>query len=365
MIPLRFAHALTGLAVSAGAVTLALAGPAARTVAPAARSAAPASATLVRLTEAPVEALGLEAYTGRYGVAESAGAGETDNGDFSDPDGMLHRIGVATKQTRTAADPAKNWAQAQLTALEVKSGSKSFLQVASFDSYAECVPPPVGPWALAYNRSDSSVIRVLGHLVRPGRTELSVTGAELGAAGIGKSTLTVVVTPYQDPSAQSRRDYARAGLDIDVTAALKDKDGKPVYNGPVLSLRLGEVEAHCAARPPTTSKTPATSTTPTSSSTPATSSTVTSSSAATTSTTAGSSSATTTPAGSSTATPPPDSAGGTSTPGPASPPGGPGEPGGSLPGTGIGGLPAQAIVLLALLGAGLALLAAARRRGSR
>ncbi|MFB9690706.1 hypothetical protein [Amycolatopsis plumensis] len=339
---------MTGLAVSAGVVTLAFAGP----VGPlGARSAAPASATLVQLTESPVDVLGLDAYTGRYGVAESAGAGEADNGDFSDPDGMLRRIGLATRQARTAADPAKNWAQAQLTSLEVKIGRKPFLKVASLDSYAECVPPPVGPWALAYNRTDSGVIQVLGHLVRPGRTEVSVTGAELGAAGIGKSTLSVVVTPFQDPAAQSRQGYARAGLDIVVTAVLKDKDGKPVYDGPVMSLRLGEVEAQCTSRPPTSSTTSATSTSSVTSATSTTSvtsatSTAGSPSSATISMTTGSSGATTTPAGAA-----------------SSPP--TGRPAGRLPGTGIGALPAQAVVLLVLLGTGLLLLASVRKRDSR
>ncbi|GHG43046.1 MULTISPECIES: hypothetical protein [Amycolatopsis] len=330
------------MAVSAGVATLAFAGPVGP---PGVRSAAPASATLVQLTESPVDVLGLEAYTGRYGVAESAGAGEADNGDFGDPDGMLRRIGLATRQARTAADPAKNWAQAQLTSLEVKAGRKPFLKVASLDSHAECVPPPVGPWALAYNRTDSGMIQVLGHLVRPGRTELSVTGAELGAAGIGKSTLTLVVTPFQDPAAQSRQGYARAGLDIVVTAVLKDKDGRPVYDGPVMFLRLGEVEAQCTSRPPTSSTTSATSTSSTTSATSATS-TAGSSASATISMTTGSSGATTTPGG---AASPPSSGG----------------PAGRLPGTGIGALPAQAVVLLVLLGAGLLLLASARKRDSR
>lgn len=371
---LRVTHVLTGLAVAAGAVTLALAAP------PGARSAAPAAATLVRLTTSPVEALDLDAYTGRYGVAESA-AGETDNGDFGDPDGMLRRISIATKETRTSADPAKNWAQAQLTALEVKLGRKPFLRVASLDSYAECVPPPVGPWALAYNRTNSGVISVLGHQVHAGRNEVSVTGAELGHPEIGKSTLTVVVTPFQDPAAQSRQDYARARLDIDVTAVLKDKDGKTVYDGPLTSLRLGEVEAHCGDRPPTTSPSPST-TSSSPSTTTGTSSSVATSSSATTTTgsssvtmTSSSSSATTSsssvtgtttssastgvsPSGSVSITP--TSGGPVGTP----PPGGTG-PHGSLAGTGIPALPAQGAAMLALLATGLTLLVAARRRSRR
>ncbi|QKV80417.1 hypothetical protein [Amycolatopsis sp. Hca4] len=357
----RLAPVLTGLVLSAGVGLLAVAEPA---VVPVARSSAPASATLVRLTTSPVEALGLEAYTGRYGVAESSGPGQTDNGDFGDPDGMLSRIGVATKEVRTAADPAKNWAQAQLTALEVKLGRKPFLKVASLDSYAECVPPPVGPWALAYNRTNGGAIEVLGHLVRTGRNELSVTGAQLGAREIGKSTLTVVVTPLQDPSAQSRQGYARAWLDIDVTASLKDKDGKAVYDGPLTSLRLGETEAHCEPRPPTTtpvtSTTTAKTTTRTTSSTPASTST----SATTSASTSTSVSATTT--GPSGVTVTPTTTSGTSSA--ASPvPGSPGSPPttGGLPGTGVGGLPAQAAALLVLLGTGLTLLAVARRRRSR
>jgi hypothetical protein len=332
---------LTGLAVAVGAVTLALAAP------PGTRSAAPAAATLVRLTTSPVEALGLDAYTGRYGVAESA-AGETDDGDFGDPDGMLSRIGIATKETRTSADPAKNWAQAQLTALEVKVKGKPFLRVASLDSYAECVPPPVGPWALAYNRTNSGVISVLGHVLRAGRNEVSVTGAELGVPEIGRSTLTVVVTSFQDPAAQSRQDHARAGLDIDVTASLKDRDGKAVYDGPLTSLRLGEVEAQCGARPPTSSPSP--STTGSSSSTTTGSSSATATTASPTSTEASLSGSVSVTATSGTPI-------GTT-------PGGTG-PDGSLAGTGIGALPAQAATLLVLVAAGLTLLAVARRRDRR
>ncbi|MEV6832879.1 hypothetical protein [Amycolatopsis sp. NPDC051102] len=348
MPSLRLTHVLTGLAVAAGAVTLALAVPPG-----VARSDAPAAATLVRLTTLPVEALGLDAYTGRYGMAESAAAGDVDDGDFSDPDGMLRRIGVATKTTRTSADPAKNWAQAQLTALEVKVKGKPFLRVASLDSYAECVPPPVGPWALAYNRTDSGVISVLGHVLRAGRNEVGVTGAELGVPEIGASTLTVVVTPFQDPAGQSRQDYARAGLDIDVTASLKDKDGKAVYDGPLTSLRLGEVEAHCGARPPTSSTAPSPSPSPSPSTSPSTSlstSPTGSSSVTTTSPTSTEAS----PSGSVSVTPSPGTPGGTTPP-----------PGGSLAATGVGALPAQAATLVVLLAAGLALLAVARRRDRR
>ncbi|MDS0135921.1 MULTISPECIES: hypothetical protein [unclassified Amycolatopsis] len=351
----RLAHVLTGSVLSAGVAVLAVAEPA---VVPVARTSAPASAVLVRLTTSPVEALGLEAYTGRYGVAESSGPGQTDNGDFSDPDGVLRRIGVATKQARTVADPARNWAQAQLTALEVKLGRKPFLKVASLDSYAECVPPPVGPWALAYNRTNGGTIEVLGHTVRPGRNGLSVTGAQLGAREIGKSTLTVVVTPMQDPSAQSRQGYARAWLDIDVTASLKDNDGKPVYDGPLTSLRLGEAEAHCEPRPPTTTPTSSKTTTRTTSSTPT--STPTSTSTSTSTSASASTSATTTGA---TVTPTTASSTAAGSPSPGSP-GSPPTTGG-LPGTGVAGLPAQAAALLVLLGAGLTLLAVARRRGDR
>ncbi|EOD69721.1 hypothetical protein [Amycolatopsis vancoresmycina] len=350
MPSLRLTHVLTGLAVAAGAVTLALA-------VPVPRSSAPATATLVRLTTSPVEALGLDAYTGRYGVAESAALGDVDNGDFGDPDGMLDRIGIATKETRTSADPAKNWAQAQLTALELKVKGKPFLRVASLDSYAECVPPPVGPWALAYNRTNSGVISVLGHVLHAGRNEVSVTGAELGAPEVGRSTLVVVVTPFQDPAAQSRQDYARAGLDIDVTASLKDGDGKAVYDGPLTSLHLGEVEAHCGARPPTSSTVPTPSTSPSPTST--TGSPTPTTTGSPTSTTTGSSSAatTTTPVTSSPASSVSVTPVGT-------PPGGTG-PHDGLAGTGVAALPAQAATLLALVAAGLTLLALARRRDRR
>ncbi|PYC87640.1 hypothetical protein C7C46_03735 [Streptomyces tateyamensis] len=122
-----------------------------------------ASATLVQLTTQDVPAIGLTAYAGSYASAVSTTVPGTENADFSsDPDDMLSRITIATRTTRTATDPAKYYAQAQLTGLEVRFKSKALVSfgpvqagtVASLDSYAECVPPPVGPYALAYNRTN-------------------------------------------------------------------------------------------------------------------------------------------------------------------------------------------------------------------
>ncbi|MBF9070953.1 hypothetical protein [Streptacidiphilus fuscans] len=217
----------------------------------------PARATLVRLTDSQVDALGLTAYTGAYGTAVSAAEGQDDPGDFSDPDGMLGRISVATQVARTAASSSKHSAQAQLTALDVYYRSKNLIRVVasvgSFDSYAECVPPPVGPWALAYNRSNSARISVLGHHVGVGTTQVPITGADLGRTDIGPSTLTVTVTPHQDPNSGSavRQYTAEAWLDITVSGVLNDTAGAQVYDGPISAVRLGEVHADCQVQSPT------------------------------------------------------------------------------------------------------------------
>ncbi|MFD0569227.1 hypothetical protein ACFQ0T_08065 [Kitasatospora gansuensis] len=178
-----------------------------------------ASSQLVQLRNRSVPAIGLDAFTGSYGEADSTAIGDTDNGDFSDPDGVLNLVTIATQVARTDAAASKYYGQAQLTDLVVHFRTKQLLEikatggsgVAALDSYAECVPPPIGPYALAYNRTNGAQITVLGRAVPVGTTTLAITGADLDVPTIGASTLTVVVTPHQDPAAQSRRGRRRRG----------------------------------------------------------------------------------------------------------------------------------------------------------
>ncbi|CCH30110.1 hypothetical protein ABZ816_41270 [Actinosynnema sp. NPDC047251] len=301
-----------------------------------------ARASLVRLTVADVPALGLGAYTGDYGSAVSTGHGENP-GDFSDPDGVLDRVGIATRTTRTASSDGKNYAQAQLTALTLPYNGRDLLAVASLDSYAECVPPPVGPWALAYNRSDSGEITVLGHRVGAGVTALPVTGADLGVADLGSGTLTVTVTPHQDPAAQSRQDTARAWLDITIAGSFAGK-----HEGPIASVRLGEVAANCA---PDVTTSPSTPTSPTTGAT-TTDQTTTTAPTTTTHTTGGTSGT-----GATTTSP------GAVVPGGSLPGAGSGDSGdSSLAKTGFGGLLWQSLAALTLLAAGLGAVVVGRRR---
>ncbi|MEY9872740.1 hypothetical protein ABH931_002217 [Streptacidiphilus sp. MAP12-33] len=222
-----------------------------------------ASATLVQLTNTQVDPINLTAYSGVYGTAQSTVVGEDDPGDFSDPDDMLSRITIATKNDRTSAQSAKYYAQSNLTGLQVDLNSKPLIRlgaaagsVSSMDSYAECVPPPYGPYALAYNRTAGSVITVLGRQVQIGTSTLTVTGADMGVPTIGTSTLRVVVAPHEDPATQSRQFRASAWLDIDVSGTLNDTSGNEVYRGKITRLRLGEVHADCGENGPTPTPTP-------------------------------------------------------------------------------------------------------------
>ncbi|MFD5087666.1 hypothetical protein ACFWOG_34195 [Kitasatospora sp. NPDC058406] len=265
----RAAFPVAGAVTAAGLASVVLLGqgqtPAAAVLPPGAL----AGAKLVQLTTPSVPPLGFTPYSGTYGTALSTFVGDTDDGDFSDPDGMLSRITISTMTTRTAADTAKYYAQAQLTDLVVRLGSKDLIRiapsgtVASMDSYAECVPPPVGPFALAYNRTDAGQITVLGQLVPIGTSTLAVTGADFDRPEIGPSTLTVTVAPHQDPAAQNRQDTAEAWLDIDVRGTLNDTGGNQLYQGEVTNLRLGEVEVSCRAGTPSPTPTPSPSPSPT------------------------------------------------------------------------------------------------------
>jgi hypothetical protein len=237
----------------------------------------PADATLIQLTNSQVDAIGMDAYTGTYGRAVSTGPNQTDSGDFSDPDGVLSRVTIATMITQTSTAPSKNYAQAQLTALNVTFNSQSLLAVGpvdaggvgTLDSYAECVPPPIGPLALAYNRTDASQITVFGRRVDVGTTVVPITGVDLGVPSVGPSTLTVVVTRHQEPAAQAAQLSASAWLDVEISGMFTDLAGAEVYTGPVSTVRLGEVHANCtgASPAPTSSASPSASPSPSASAT--------------------------------------------------------------------------------------------------
>ncbi|MEU5382356.1 hypothetical protein [Kitasatospora cineracea] len=259
-------RAATAVLAATGALAAAALLPAARSA-----SAAPgdlASATLVQLTNQDVPAIGLSAYRGTYGTAHSTTVPDTDTADFSsDPDGMLSRISIATRTTQTSTSPSKYFAQAQLTNLVVWFNSSELIHyrpvevgsVASLDSYAECVPPPVGPYALAYNHTDGDEVTVLGHRVGVGTTRLQITGADIGLpATIGPSTLDVTVDQHADPAAQSRQYTAEAWLDVSISGTFTNLRGEQLYTGPVTDARLGEVHVTC----PNTSPSPSPSPTP-------------------------------------------------------------------------------------------------------
>ncbi|MEU6854826.1 hypothetical protein ABZ901_33440 [Actinacidiphila alni] len=218
-----------------------------------------ATAELVDLTLTPAPPLGVPGFSGRYGTAASAAGTGEDPGDFSDPSGVLgHMTVVGATTARTNAEEARNYAEAQAGGftLALNSGTPDFLTVGSLDAYAECVPPPVGPFAFAYARTDGSVIEVLGHTVPVGTTTIPVTGAEMGAPGIGGGTLTVTYQPYQHPPGGAPTPgltAADAGVDITISGTFTDTAGAPAYDGPLVDLRLGHVAVSCDTTSPTPS----------------------------------------------------------------------------------------------------------------
>ncbi|MFE7368917.1 hypothetical protein [Streptomyces anulatus] len=119
-----------------------------------------------------------------------------------------------------------------------------------------CIPAPIGPLALAYARTDSNTIGVLGCQVPTGTTQLEVAGAELGANDVSTATLTVQYDQIEDPAGgvYQPQTSARAGLDITITGNLRDEDGQELYDGPLVDVELGHVDVTCAGTtsPPVT-----------------------------------------------------------------------------------------------------------------
>jgi hypothetical protein len=223
-----------------------------------------AHAELAELTLTPVASLGIDRFHGTYGIADSPRVGTSDNGDFTDPDGVLtYLVPTGQRVTRTSNASAQASAQAQISGVTLMIGTTEWAQmrpkvgsIGSLDTYAECTPPPIGPYAQAYARTDSNELEVLGHTVPLGTTTLHVTGAELHhPSTLGDSTLTVTYEEYQDPpgGAPAREYTAHAGLRVHVTGTLVSTQGDTLYQGDILDLRLGEVTADCS---PATSPSP-------------------------------------------------------------------------------------------------------------
>ncbi|MER6639119.1 hypothetical protein [Streptomyces microflavus] len=226
-----------------------------------------ANSVLADLTIADVPAAGLDAFTGVFGTAGSPPNGGLDNGDLSDPSGVLDYLTVRGQAVaRTNAEPEKNWAQAQASGFTLSLNDRDYLSVGSLDAYAECIPAPIGPLALAYARTDSNTIGVLGRQVPTGTTQLEVTGAELGADDVSTATLTVQYDQIEDPAGggYQPQSSARAGLDITITGVLRDEDGEELYDGPLVDVELGHVDVTCdgTTSPPVTTP-PVTSPPPT------------------------------------------------------------------------------------------------------
>ncbi|MDI2125987.1 hypothetical protein [Yinghuangia seranimata] len=223
---------------------------------------------LVRLEISRVPALGLTAFDGAHGKADTPPPESEDPGDYTDPDGVLGYVTIGAGTVRTARSSAKLYAQAHISGIEVKLNGRALVKAeprpqapgggsaGAVDTYAECTPAPYLVTAFAYARVDGGTITVLGHLVPIGTTTVGFTGSDIGRTGIGASTLTVTVAPYQRPDSGSPvvgAKAARAGVDVTVTGTVNDTHGTRLYRGPVTALQLGHVEVVCdpAVIPPT------------------------------------------------------------------------------------------------------------------
>ncbi|MFI0942860.1 hypothetical protein [Streptomyces sp. NPDC021020] len=218
-----------------------------------------ATSTLVDLTISSAPGLGVAAYHGVYGTAASAANAGLDPGDFSDPDDVLGRLTVdGANVARTDAEPDKNWAEAGASGFTLALTRPDFLSLGTLDTYAECIPEPVGPLALAYAHTDADEITVLDHLVPEGTTQLTVTGAELGIDTVSSADLTVTYDRFEDPAGGVYQPVtgARAGVDISISGTFTGTDGSELYAGPLVDLELGHVAVTCAQAPPTDTVTP-------------------------------------------------------------------------------------------------------------
>ncbi|NUR60654.1 MAG: hypothetical protein HOV87_18630 [Catenulispora sp.] len=236
-----------------------------------------ATGTLVNLTTDAVPPLGLSGFHGAAatsGLAQNGGDNAADTSQ--DPDGVLKHLTInGPAQSKTHADPVKNWAKAQMVSAAASfSSGKQLYTIASLDSYAECTSPPTGPSAMAYVHADADAVKVLGTTIPAGKTTaVSVTGAQLGVTGVDHGSLRVAYTTTATPAVQTAGvTSAHAHLDLTIAGTFYDAGGKEIFNGQVQKVRFGDVSATCENSAPTppssTSTLPTTPATPTSPMTP-------------------------------------------------------------------------------------------------
>ncbi|WP_406348425.1 MSCRAMM family adhesin SdrC [Streptomyces sp. NBC_00144] len=224
------------------------------------------SAGLIQLNISDVGPLDLSQFDGTYGTAGSPPLnGDEDTGDFSDPDGVRAYYQDGTHAVVTSNTDAKHYAKVDAAGIEVRLHGADFISttpsgaIGSLNTYAECTPPPFGPYSLGYAHTDGQQIAVLGHRVDIGTTDLTVSGADLNEPDtLGDSTLRVTFTQHVVPAdeIQTPGAYeAEAWFDVSVAGVLRDPAGVVVYDGPIAGARLGEVHARCHQESPSPSPT--------------------------------------------------------------------------------------------------------------
>ena len=194
-------------------------------------------------------AAGFKPFDGVYGTAgtpDLSKPSDDDPGDFSDPDGVKAFVQITGTQVAATAWDATSGqltARANMTALESSfNGVKDFIKMGSIDSYANCVN---GTAITAYARNDGSLTYVAGHQVTSSRAEIPVTGADLGLSGVATGVLSVSVDQIEQVVNQPTEASAEAWVELKIYAVLKDADGKVVYEGPMVDLKLGHVYVSC------------------------------------------------------------------------------------------------------------------------
>ncbi|MCX4549996.1 LPXTG cell wall anchor domain-containing protein [Streptomyces sp. NBC_01500] len=259
-----------GTATAAALTGLLLVYPGAERAGAAVAPAGDTSAALIHLDISRVAALHASAFHGTYGTAGSPPLnGGEDTGDFSDPDGVLAYYQDGTHAVTTSITDAKHYAKVDAAGIVISLHGLDLIStnpsgaIGSLNTYAECTPPPFGPYALAYAHTDGQQIAVLGHRVDVGTTELPVTGAELNQPDtLGDSTLRVVFTHHVVPGGEIQTPgayEAEAWFDVSVTGVLRDTSGAVVYDGPIAGARLGAVHARCNPESPSPSPSPSAS----------------------------------------------------------------------------------------------------------
>lgn len=252
MRPAGVAAVVIGVVSAVGALMLA----------PASMAAGPRSATaaLTELTVTDAAAAGVAGFSGRYGTADTPDLtlpSDADNGDFSDPDGVLDYITVnGTQVADTSWDSGSTQltARANATGFELNyNGVDDFATAGSIDSYARCLDRGS---ALAYARGDANAAYVLGQQVPEGvPTTITATGAQLNMPDVDSGTLTVTVTRVENTVNSPTEVSAEAYLDVQIEGDLRDDSGATVYQGKLVDMKVGHVKVTCTPEiaPQTTS----------------------------------------------------------------------------------------------------------------